>query len=115
MGRQRLGAVRALARCSRSTPMARVLRPCIVSQQSSLILIQTAPIAMEPIRSGDWFYRATACMGRQSLAAVRAMAQFLDLARMARVLRSCIVSAGHLRSLLVLLLLTAMGVFRLAG
>src|ERR1019366_5517878 len=58
MGRQPMAAVRAVARCLPSTPMARVLQTCIVSPLPSEILFQvniptaTAPIRL-PVRSSS--------------------------------------------------------------
>src|SRR5215212_9308274 len=87
MGRQKWAAVGtavgagALARCSPSMPMERVLPTCIVSLAA----------VTEVIRGADWSYRATPCMGRRLVAAVRAMAQCSPSTPMARVLQRCIV------------------------
>ena len=81
-----------MARCSPSTPMARVLRPCIVSSGYGS--------KTELIRMPDWFYRATPCMGQRSAAALRAMARCSPSTPMARVLRPCIASPAAATELL---------------
>lgn len=58
MGRQQMAAARALARCSPSTLMARVLQACIA-------LVSTAA---ELFQMMVWFYQATTlCMGRRGI------------------------------------------------
>src|SRR5437773_12417672 len=89
MGRRRLAAARAMARCLPSTPMARVLRTCIVSRAPLLILDLTLT-ATELIRVPAWLYPATPCMGRPGLAALRARGGCSPSAPMAWVLRRCI-------------------------
>src|ERR1022692_2340062 len=63
MGRREQAAVRAMARCLPSTPMAQVLRTCTVSRPP-LALPHTAT-AMELLRLAHWFYRAIPCTGRR--------------------------------------------------
>src|ERR1041385_7454463 len=82
MERHHMAAFMAVARCLPSTLMARVLRTCIV------LLAATT----EVIRTQDWFYLTTTCMGRRCTAGVRAMARCLPSTLMARVLRTCIAS-----------------------
>src|SRR5260370_19843276 len=65
--------------------MALVLRTYIISRERLALL---EAIAMELILL-DWSYRATYCMGRQGMAAVRAMAQCLPSILIARALRPC--------------------------
>src|SRR5438477_533551 len=78
MGRRRLAAVLALARCLPSTRTARVLRTCIASMAA----------AREGSRMPDCFYPATLFMGRQRVvAAARAMGPCLPSAPMGRVSR----------------------------
>src|SRR6266436_787283 len=81
LARRLVGAVRALALCSGSTPMGRVLRNGIASLAT-----------MGPLRTPGWLYRATHCMGRRLQAAVRAVAQCSLSIPMGRVLPTCIVS-----------------------
>ena len=52
MGRHLKAGLRVMARCSRSTPMAQVLRTCIISRQPP-VLILTSPTAMEFFRTPD--------------------------------------------------------------
>src|SRR6185369_10724137 len=77
MARRSLAAGRDWARCSSSTPMARVLRTCIIS----LPLAET-----ELLRLPDWFCRATRFMERGARAAC------LRSTRTGQVLRICTVS-----------------------
>src|SRR5258705_408813 len=99
MGRRMLAAVRPMARFSRSTAMARVLRTCTVSVRG-LVFILILPTAMELFRKPDWFYRAILCMGRRSGAALLAMARSSPSTPIAQVLRTYII----LQQPLVLLL-----------
>src|ERR1039458_5984077 len=81
MGRHGMAAVRVLARCSPSTPVARGLRTCIVSLAA----------ATELIRWPDWFHREAPCMGRPMKAETRTLARYSQSTPAARVLRPCIV------------------------
>ena len=92
MERRLAATVGARARCSLSTPMARVLRSCIVSRQSALILPVSLPTATELVLRQGWFYRVTPCMERQVVEAIRAVARCLPSTQTARALRTCIVS-----------------------
>src|ERR1043166_3696339 len=92
MERRIMGAVQAMARSSPSTPMARVLRSCIVSRPPALILQASIPTATEVIRLADWSYQATLCMGRRFTEGVRARARCSRSTPMARDLGGCIIS-----------------------
>src|ERR1035438_1444862 len=93
MERRKMVAVRAGARCLPSTPMGRVLRTCIISRPPlDLQEAVMVPTATELILLMDYFYRATRCMGRRNVAAVRAGARCLPSTPMARVLRFCTLS-----------------------
>src|SRR5208282_3149981 len=96
MGRRKLAALRAGARCLPSTPMARVLRTCIVSRRPLDPRVVMVPTVTEFFLMPDWFYRATRCMGRRNVADLRAGALCLPSTPMARVLRTCIVSRDRL-------------------
>jgi len=61
MERRWTAAVRAAARFSPSTPMARVLGTCIVLRRALFLLL--LPTATEQIRRPIWFYRETLCTG----------------------------------------------------
>src|ERR1043166_6018049 len=98
MGR-RMAAVRAMARCSPSRPMARVLRTCIVSRQALVLLVPTVTelvLAVALLLVAAWFYRATPSMGQRKVAAVRALARCSGSTLTGRVLRTCIVLRQHL-------------------
>jgi uncharacterized repeat protein (TIGR03803 family) len=69
-GTRIMAAVRAMARFSPSTSMARALRSYTLSQRSTI-----SPTATEPVRTGDYFFTATPCMGRPIKGAVREMAR----------------------------------------
>src|SRR5437773_1982394 len=76
MGRRVVAAVRAVARCSPSTPMARFLRPCIGSQEPTPEMhlqqeIYCRSTPTKKVRLPDGFYRATPFMVRRVVAAVR--------------------------------------------
>jgi len=72
MGRHFQAAVTAMAPCSASIRMARLLPPCILSLWWTLIPTRTA---MGPFRMPAWSCPATPCMGRRRMAALRMMAQ----------------------------------------
>src|ERR1700722_16517302 len=108
MGQHMLAAVQTKARCSPSTPTARVLQTFIVLRQPlCLHLISTAT---GPIRLPDWFYRATLCMGRQVMAAPMAPARLSPSTPPAQVLQTFIILR---QSLIFLLLSIATGPIRL--
>src|SRR5208283_3740149 len=73
MGRRFLAARMVLARCSRSTTMARDLRLYIVSRQP---LVPVPPTATGLIQTPRRFYRATPCMGRRLLAGWAVLARY---------------------------------------
>src|SRR5882762_6206840 len=89
MGRRLVAVFGTMARCSGSTPIARVLTPGIGLRQPLVFLLLTAT---ELFRMPDWLYRATPCMARRTRAAVLDMARCSPSTSMARVLLPCIVS-----------------------
>src|SRR6266446_6900151 len=92
MGRRLVAAILDLDTSSPRTPTAPVLQIGIISRQLTLILPVSLPTATELIRRSDYFYRATPCMGRRRMAAVRVLARCSPSTPMARVLGSCIFS-----------------------
>src|ERR1022692_993276 len=99
MGWHKGEAVRVTARCSKSTRIARVLRPCIVFQQPT----PTVSIVREVLRKPHYFCRITHCMGRRRVAGVQAVVRYSPSIPMAQVLRLCIVLLHFKRFLLILL------------
>src|SRR5437660_9072682 len=89
MAQQRQGAVGEGGRCSPLEPMARALRPCIVSPPTLVIL--PMPTATELIRKQHWCYWPTRCMGQHLTAAGWAMGSCSPSTLMALVLGHCII------------------------
>src|SRR2546428_8969187 len=95
-----MAVAQAWARCSSSTPMARVIQPCTVFRKSpALILI--LPTATERIQLADYFCLATRCMEPREMAVARPMERCLPSRPMEPVLRHYI----DFRQSLVLILL----------
>src|ERR1044071_997422 len=72
----------------------------MISRQPAMILQVSLPTATEPILR-FWLCRATLCMGRRTMAALRAMAQYLESTPAGRGLWSCIRSL-HSLSLIIM-------------
>ena len=78
----------AMARCSESTPMAPVLRTCIISAR----LVLALPTAMDRLRRPLWFCPATRCMGRPMRVAPGESARYSPFKPMAPGSPICIIS-----------------------
>src|SRR5690348_12025827 len=116
MGRPSLAVqVRALARCSQSTPTAQPLLPCMGSPlgvvtglihgqdwflrsftlSAKPLFFPLIPTATELPHMAVWFCRAIPSMGQQAKAGLGAMAQCSKSIQTARVSQTCICSVQH--------------------